>query len=147
MSCVTSPHLQRPGRDSRTEQLIPADSPRIDCHCFTAPNHAPFDPIESPRPPLLIAPQSPLRFAPRLPNVWPPLPHSRSYVELDFDELRPPLALPFGPFSSPCLRGPSGHHPVAEGPPHRRVRLRPSCTAAAVHRRPGEFYPPFSKRI
>ena len=53
-------HLQRPGRDSRTEQLILADSPRIDCHRFSAPNRAPFDPIDSPRPPLLIAPKSPL---------------------------------------------------------------------------------------
>ena len=140
MSAVTSSVIFNPrtGITPENSSLCRFDSGR-----FRAPNSAPFLPTYTPRPPPQFAPKSPLRIAPRLPNFGPPLPHSRSYVEVDFDELRPSLALPFVPFSSPCLRGPSGHHPVAKGPPHRRARLRPSCTAAAVHRRPGEFYPPF----
>ena len=144
---MTSPVIFNPRTEIMHETAHLAFSSLIDSGRITSPNHARFFAISSPPSPLPFSPKSPLRFAPRLPNFWSPLPHSRSYVELNFDELRPPLTLPLAPFSSPCLRGPSGHHPVAEGPPHRRVRLRPSCTAAAVHRRPGEFYPPFSKRI
>ena len=66
-------------------------SSRFDSRRLISPNHAQFVPINSPRPPLRYPSPTPPHRAPRLPYFGPPFQHSHGHVELDPDELRPPL--------------------------------------------------------